>query len=129
MNLKANQPNASSNGSLDKFLWLAIAVLLVGGIVANSYFSSFATPIRMIGWIVLAAAVIFIAFQTQFGKTSWIFIKEARIEMRKVTWPSRQETVQTTLVVVAMVVVMALILWGIDTFLLWSIGTLTGHAG
>ena len=125
MNLKANQ----TNSSFDKFLWLLIGLLLIGGIVANFYFTSFALPIRLVGWIILAAVVILIGFQTQFGKTSWNFVKEARMEMRKVTWPTRQETVQTTMVVVAMVVVMALILWGIDTFLLWGIGTLTGHTG
>lgn len=125
MNLKANQ----SNSSIDKFLWLVIVLLLAGGIVANFYFSSFATSFRLIGWIIIAVVALLLALQTQIGKISWVFIKDARMEMRKVTWPKRQETVQTTLVVVAMVVAMALILWGIDTFLLWGIGTLTGHTG
>lgn len=126
MNSKTQQ---NSRSPLDIFLWLVIAVLIAGGIVANFYFSSFSLAIRLVGWIVMAAILVGLALQTNFGKTSWNFIKEARMEMRKVTWPTRQETVQTTLVVVAMVVVVALILWGIDTFLLWGVGALTGHIG
>lgn len=125
MNSKVNPMRSPA----DTFLWLFIGILLLGGIIANFYFSDYAATVRVIGWIVLAAAAVGLAFQTQFGKTSWVFIKEARMEMRKVTWPNRQETVQTTLVVVVMVVIMALILWGIDTFLLWIIGTITGHTG
>lgn len=125
MNTKSQQ----SRSSLDIFLWVVIFVLIAAGVVGNFYFSTFAISIRLVGWIVLAAILLLLSLQTQFGKTSWSFIKEARIEMRKVTWPTRQETVQTTLVVAAMVVITALILWGIDTFLLWGIGRLTGHTG
>jgi len=126
MNSKTQQ---NSRSPLDMFLWLVVAALIAGGIVANFYFSTFSLAVRLVGWIVLAAILVGIALQTNFGKTSWNFIKEARMEMRKVTWPTRQETVQTTLVVVAMVVIVALILWGIDAFLLWGVGTLTGHTG
>ena len=67
--------------------------------------------------------------QTSKGLQLWSFIKGARIELRKVVWPTRQETIQTTLVVVAMVVVAALILWGIDTLFFWLVGWLTGQRG
>ncbi len=126
MNSKTQQ---KSRSTLDILIWLVIAVLIGAGVVANFYFSSISLPIRMIGWIVVAAVILGFALQTHFGKISWSFIKDARMEMRKVTWPTRQETVQTTMVVIVMVVVVALLLWGIDTFLLWGIGTLTGHTG
>jgi preprotein translocase subunit SecE len=125
MNSKVSQPSTSTN----IVLWSLITILVAGGIFANFYFSNYPITIRLVGWIILAAILVGLTLQTQFGKSSWIFIKESRMEMRKVTWPTRQETVQTTLVVVAMIVLMALILWGIDSLLLWVIGTLTGHAG
>ena len=50
-----------------------------------------------------------------------------QIEVRKVVWPTRQETIQTTLIVVVMVIIVAIILWLLDMFLGWSIGLLMGH--
>ena len=51
------------------------------------------------------------------------------VELRKVVWPTRQETIQTTLIVVAMVVVAALILWGLDKVFFWLVAWLTGQRG
>ena len=53
-------------------------------------------------------------------------MKEARIEIRKVVWPTRQETTQTTLIVVAVVLVMALLLWGLDSLLGWLVSLIVG---
>ena len=128
MNSKIQSSN--SNSPLEVFLWILVCVFILGGVVANFYFAdTYELPIRLVGWIILIAILLGMIALTKFGKTTWVFLKEARMEMRKITWPNRQETVQTTLVVLAMVVVVALILWGIDTFLLWGIGVLTGHTG
>lgn len=113
----------------DFLKWLLILVLLVGGVVANYYFSSTAWAIRAAIGIVIILIVLLIALQTLKGRKAWGVIKGARIELRKVVWPTRQETVQTTLVVVAMVVVTALVLWGIDSLFMWAIGWLTGQRG
>ncbi len=56
----------------------------------------------------------------------WKFAKQARIEMRKVVWPTRQDTVRATAIIALLVLVTALILWGMDSVLLWFIGLLTG---
>ncbi len=109
--------------------WTSIVILLVAGIAANAYFDQIAGAIRAIGWIVLLAACAAIAVMTPQGKAILAFSKDARLELRKVVWPSRQETVQTTLMVLALVVVMSLILWGIDTFLMWAIAWMTGQRG
>lgn len=69
------------------------------------------------------------AAQTHKGQRIWAFAREARMELRKVIWPTRPETVRTTLVVVAVVIVVALFLWGLDAFLLWAAGFLTGQRG
>ncbi|MGB0268066.1 MAG: preprotein translocase subunit SecE, partial [Pseudomonadales bacterium] len=58
-----------------------------------------------------------IALQTHQGRALWTLVNEARVEIRKVVWPTREETTQTTLVVLALVFVMSLILWGLDSLL------------
>ncbi|WP_423063429.1 preprotein translocase subunit SecE [Candidiatus Paracoxiella cheracis] len=113
----------------DFLKWLLILVLLIGGIIANYYFSNTAWAIRAAVGIVIAVVILFIASQTAKGRKALGVIKGARTELRKVVWPTRQETVQTTLVVVAMVVVTALLLWGIDSLFMWAIGWLTGQRG
>ena len=111
---------------LDAFKWAIIIILIAAGVWANYHYSQIDWPIRLIGWIVLAAVLLAIASQTAGGRQAWEFSKGARAELRKVVWPTRQETIQTTMVVVGMVVLMALILWGIDSFLLWIMSMLTG---
>lgn len=111
----------------DWLKWLAALVLLVAGLVGNYYYSDLSMPIRMLGWGILLALSGFVASKTQKGKWAVAFFKESRAELRKVVWPTREETMQTTLVVAVMVVVLALVLWGMDGFLVWLIGWLTGQ--
>ena len=58
-----------------------------------------------------------------------LFAKESKIELRKVVWPTSQETIQQTIIVVAVVVLTALFLWGIDSILLWGVRFFTGQRG
>lgn len=114
---------------LDWLKWLVVFILLIAGIVVNLYYNSVAWAIRAAIGIVLCVILLAIAYQTAKGRKAWSFIKGARVELRKVVWPTRQETIQTTLIVVAMVIVAALILWGLDTFFMWAIAWLTGQRG
>lgn len=109
--------------------WVCVVLLLAIGIAANTYFAQVPGAVRAIGWIVLLAACAAVAAMTAQGKAVIAFSKDARLELRKVVWPSRQETTQTTLMVIVLVIVMSLILWGIDTFLMWAIGWMTGQRG
>ena len=118
-----------SNTKLDWIKWLMVALLIISGLVANYYYNYQPWPLRLLGWIVLLSVVTAIALQTQQGKRALLFARESRMELRKVFWPTRQETMQTTLFVGVMVVVLALILWGIDSVLMWLIGWLTGQRG
>ena len=68
-----------------------------------------------------------IALQTVKGKEIWGYFRDAQIEVRKVVWPTRQETIQTTLIVIVMVILVAIILWLLDMFLGWSIGLIMGR--
>jgi preprotein translocase subunit SecE len=104
---------------LDGVKWLLVLVLVAAGVAGNMYFSSYGLLYRVLGLLVLAVIAAVVALQTERGQAFWKLVKEARIEIRKVVWPTRQETTQTTLIVVAFVLVMALILWGLDTLLGW----------
>jgi len=111
---------------LDLLKWLVVAVLVVVAVVANQYYSAQPIFYRVLGILVMAAVAGFIALQTVKGRTFFTLAKEARAEIRKVVWPSRQETTQTTLIVVAVVLVMALVLWGLDSLLGWLVSMIVG---
>lgn len=121
--------NQSNNTSLDWLKWSIVAILIIAGLIGNYYYSHLQWPLRLLGWLFLLAIVVAMVLQTQQGRKALSFARESRMELRKVIWPTRQETIQTTLVVAAAVVILALILWGIDGFLMWLIGWLTGQRG
>lgn len=133
MNQKSNVRMISQDvGQVPRFnglKWTIVFLIVIGGIVANTHFNQVAWALRAAVGIVLLALAAITAFQTATGRVVWSFMKGARIELRKVVWPTRQETIQTTLVVVAMVVFAALVLWGIDTLFFWLVGWLTGQRG
>ncbi|MCP4232410.1 MAG: preprotein translocase subunit SecE, partial [Aestuariibacter sp.] len=72
----------------------------------------------------IAAAAIFVVSTTDIGRRSLGFVKDARVEVRKVVWPTRQETLQTTLAVLVMVVIVAIMLWAIDSLLGFGVNSL-----
>lgn len=109
--------------------WLVVVLLVLSGGFVNSYYSQVAVALRAAGWIVLLAVALGVAYFTTQGQQAWAFIGGARAELRKVVWPTRQETMQTSLVVIVMVIVTALVLWGLDSFFLWAVGWLTGQRG
>lgn len=128
-NIKLVSSGAGSPSQFDTIKWVFVFLLLIAGLVANTYFGQVAWAIRAALGLVLIAVMVLLAFQTDKGRVFWGFVQAAKVELRKVVWPTRQETVQTTLIVVAMVVVAALVLWGIDTFFFWLVGWLTGQRG
>ena len=113
-------------GGLDSLKWLVVVLLLAAGIGGNFYYAEYSLLYRVLGLLVLAFVAAFVAVQTAQGAAFWKLAKEARTEIRKVVWPTRQETTQTTLIVVAFVIVMALILWGLDTLLGWLVSLAIG---
>ena len=113
----------------NRFKWFLALLLLIAGIVANFHYNTHPWPFRLLGWLFLLSVTALIVFQTQQGKQALDFARESRLELRKVFWPTRQETIQTTMVVAVMVVVLALFLWAVDGVLMWLIGWLTGQRG
>jgi len=108
-------------------LKLAIALLIVIAALAAFYiFIEQSLLYRVIGLLAGAGIAVAIALQTDKGQHIWGYFQDAQIEVRKVVWPTRQETTQTTLIVILMVVLVAIILWLLDMFLGWAIGSLMG---
>jgi preprotein translocase subunit SecE len=112
----------------DTILLVAALVLLVGGMVIYYVFvpqlSKLPRLLILLGGIAAAVAVV---YQTMIGKTLWAYVQGSRVELRKVVWPSRQESLQTTLVIAVFVVLIALLMWGLDSALLYGVGKLTGR--
>ena len=120
-------PKAEAQSSrFDLVKWLAVVALVVVGVVGNQYYSASPILYRVLVLLALAAVAVFIGLQTVKGKSFAVLVKEARTEIRKVVWPARQETTQTTLIVVAVVLVMALLLWGLDSLLGWLVSLIVG---
>jgi preprotein translocase subunit SecE len=106
--------SAQSSRKFDFVKWMVVFLLFAGGLAANYYYSSIDLPIRIIAWIFIFSLMLLMAAWTDKGRAALKFIGEARNELRRVVWPTKQETIQMTSIVVVMVVVAGLILWGLD---------------
>ncbi|TXG95999.1 MAG: preprotein translocase subunit SecE [Nevskiaceae bacterium] len=113
----------------DTALLLASAALLIGGLWAFYYFAGqWNVLVRTLVLLGCIGASLFAAYQTQLGRVMASYITGAyRIELRKIVWPSRQESIQATLMIAIVVLISALLLWGLDSALLWGVKTLTGR--
>ncbi len=120
---KAEQQGSSG---FDTVKLLFSLLLLVAGIVGFYYFREESQLFRVLGMLAVVVVVFLIASTTLIGKRSLGFARDARIEVRKVVWPTRQETTQTTIAVLVMVLIVAIMMWLIDMFLGWGIKSLLG---
>lgn len=118
--------DSASSGTLDWLKWLVVVGLLGGGVYGNWYYQDESLLIRVVALLALAVAAAFVAVQTERGSSTWSLIKEARGEVRRVVWPSNQETTQTTGVVLLLILIFAMILWGLDSLLSWFISVVIG---
>ncbi|MFG1498553.1 preprotein translocase subunit SecE [Saccharospirillum sp. HFRX-1] len=116
----------SQNTALDAIKWVLVAALVVAVIGGNFYFGDESLLLRVIGVVAGSLVAVGIALTTARGRHVNRLRKEAWTEVRKVVWPTRQETVQTTLVVIGVVLLVALILWGIDSLLGWAVSAVIG---
>lgn len=109
-------------------LLFAILIVLVA-LTAFYYFAGTLLVIRVSGLLLSTAVAVAIALKTELGANVLEFIKDSRMELRKVVWPTRAETLQTSLAVIAMVVIMGVLLWLFDVLLFWVVRLLTGQGG
>jgi preprotein translocase subunit SecE len=122
--------NAKAETESSRFdtLKLGAAVLLLAvSILAFYRFDDQLLVVRVLGLLAAAGISVFIAAQSSTGKSIISFIGGAKAEVRKVVWPTRAETMQTTLAVILMVFLVGIFLWLLDMVLLWGIQLLTGQ--
>jgi preprotein translocase subunit SecE len=116
----------SESGVVDILKLLIAAGVLVGGLFGYYWYLEWSQPLRVL--LVLAGTIagVGIAMTSTQGRRLWAFIQGSRIEIRKVVWPTRQETTQTAIAVFVFTLILALFFWGLDSFLLWLTRTLVG---
>lgn len=124
MNSEINHSNTSRR---DILKWILIGILGAVGIGGYYYFSQYPWSFRIIGEVIIFGAMVLIAKWTRLGHRLELFFRDAYGELKKVVWPNRKETLQTTLVILGIVALFALAIWLIDAALVWVINYLTGQ--
>jgi preprotein translocase subunit SecE len=120
------QTSEAASAKDTALMTLSILVLLAG-VVAFYWFDEDSLPLRLgmvAGGLVVAGGLLWISW---YGREFRQFAQAARVELRKVVWPSREDTVRTTIMVIAFAIVMGLFFWVLDMILTWMIRLLTGQ--
>ena len=111
---------------MDTVKLLMSVTIIVAGVLGFYYFDAYSQLLRVLALLVVIGLAVLIAYQTVVGREAWRFASDAKVEVRKVVWPSRQETVQTTLIVFVVVLIMGIVLWLFDMMLGAILRYLTG---
>ena len=127
--MSVNVENQNRNKGKNIALWGLVFILLAATVVGNSVFAEKSLLIRVVAVVIAFAAAAVTALQTLQGKALLTFSRESIKEVRKVVWPTRQETIQTTLIIFAFTVVTGPSLFLIDGALIWLVELITGMKG
>lgn len=122
--MSANTENAST--PVDLLKWFIVIGLLVLAIAGNHIYEETSVLVRALGVVVAVVVALLVASTTNKGSQFVSFAKESRTEVRKVVWPTRQETTQTTIIVMVAVVIMSLLLWMLDGIIVRVVSFITG---
>jgi preprotein translocase subunit SecE len=126
--------NTQEQGSsLDTVKLVISLALLIAGMAGFYYFESWqgqavSLLFRVMGLLVLAGVAVALTLSTSLGKRLMGYMKDSRLEVRKMVWPTRAEAIQTTLMVMVIVLILSIFLWGVDSLLGWGVKTLLGGA-
>ena len=110
----------------DKIKLGLAGLLVVAGIAGFYLLKDNATILRVASVLAGLVAAALVAWMTAPGREFFVYAQESVAETKKVVWPSRKETVQTTGMVLAFVLVMAIFLWIVDALLVWGVKFLMG---
>ena len=116
----------ADNVGTDRLKWLAAVTLILAGISGNWYFQSESLLLRVAALLAIVGISILIIWNSRKGQEIVSLLRESRSEVRRVVWPTNQETNQTTLIVLVIVLIFSLILWGLDSLLGWIISSIIG---
>jgi preprotein translocase subunit SecE len=121
---------AEKTSARDNVMWaLGLLVLLAGVIGFFRFSGEVMTLIRVVGLLVSAGIALALIARTVRGRDMFAFLRETDVERRKVVWPTRQETLQTTLMVLVITVIVAILLFIMDTIFGWVVRQLIGSGG
>ncbi len=121
------QTETSQSGVLDTLKLLISAALLVGGLYGYYFYENdLALPLRVLMVLGGTGVGIAVAMTSTQGQRLWHFIQGSRVEIRKVVWPTRQETTQTAIAVFVFTFILAMFFWALDSGLLWLTRKLVG---
>ena len=122
--------NTEAKGSiLDTIKLLLALAILIAGIVGFYYFEDESLLYRVLGLLAVVGVAIGVSLMTVKGKNLISFMGMSRVEVRKMVWPTRAETMQTTLIVFILVVILAIFLWIVDMLLGWGVKELLSVGG
>ena len=110
-----------TTSAIDTFKLMTAVLVLIAGVVGFYYFEEESQLLRVLGMLAVAVVAFLIAATSEPGRRGLGFVKDSRVEVRKVVWPTRQETLQTTIAVLFMVILVAIMLWLFDMFLGWGV--------
>ncbi|MFC3122233.1 preprotein translocase subunit SecE [Agaribacter flavus] len=116
----------SQSNPLDTIKWLVVVALVGGLVYFNSAYGEISPLYRALAAVVVIAASLAVAATTTKGSAFFAFAKDARIEVRKVVWPERQEVVRLTLIILAATALVGVLLYFIDMLIVWAVGLITG---
>ncbi|HEY5625684.1 MAG TPA: preprotein translocase subunit SecE [Dehalococcoidia bacterium] len=123
------QVDQGGPSAIDTAKLLLAVITLIAGIGGYYWFAELPNAVRLLmvlAGVALGAALLFWSAQ---GRTIWAFVQGSRVELRKMVWPTRQETLQTTLVVFVFVLIVGVFFWLVDMLLAWATRHLTGQGG
>ena len=121
------QTETNQSGALDTLKLLLSAAILVGGLYGFYYYENdLALPLRVLMVLGGTGVGIALAMTSVQGQQLWHFIQGSRVEIRKVVWPTRQETTQTAIAVFVFTLILAMFFWALDSGLLWLTRKLVG---
>ena len=122
-----NSKTETQQGSIDIFKFLLALVVLTISLVGFYYYSEAPKILRVLGVLAGIIVSLVVVSQTLKGRQAIDFVRDAQVEVRKIVWPTRQETSQTTLFVIIVVIIFAILLWVLDLGLSSSIQGLIGR--
>lgn len=121
-----SSPQNTNSGAAGTLIILLSLVVLFGAIGGYYYFDDQPVVIRVVGLLAAVAASVFVFTRSPRGAVIWDYVRGSRTEVRKMVWPTRQETLQTTLIIAVFVLIFAVFLWLLDMALVEIVQLLTG---